>query len=229
MKELLFPTRCVICDRPVAGEEGVCRNCRGKLVYMQEPTCMKCGKTLLDENALYCTDCQETAHAYVRGFGLYVYETIKASLYRYKYEGRREYASFFAAQIANRWGSVLESLGADGIVPVPIAEEKLLSRGYNQAYLIADALGKRLGIPVYDGLVRRVKSTKPMKELGPKERKDNLKGAFKLCPNDVKLETIIVLDDIYTTGSTVDAVCKVLQSGGVRECYVITLAIGKGI
>lgn len=207
----------------------MCRLCRDRIRYIEEPRCLKCSKTLDDEDALICSDCQKITHRFERGFGLYDYKTISQALYRYKYEGRREYAEFFGDEIVCRLGHEIELIKPDGIVPVPLSEERFLTRGYNQAELVARVVGERLGIPVYDDLAARVKSTKVMKKLGPEERKNNLKGAFKLCRNDVKLETIIIMDDIYTTGSTIDAVCGALMQGFVRKCYFLTLTIGKGI
>ena len=102
-------------------------------------------------------------------------------------------------------------------------------RGYNQAQVLAEALGKHLNIPVETDLVRRIRNTKALKALNSKERLNNLKNAFILSQNGVKLKTIIIVDDIYTTGSTIDAMSEVLLAAGVRDVYFIALAIGEGV
>ena len=84
-----------------------------------------------------------------------------------------------------------------------------------------------MGIPVEGRLIRRVRKTLPQKLLGDRERQNNLKRAFKIDRNDVKLKTVIIIDDIYTTGSTVDACAAVLKCAGVKKVYFITAAIGK--
>ena len=86
-----------------------------------------------------------------------------------------------------------------------------------------------MNIPVETKLVKRVRKTAPMKDLSVRERQNNLKRAFKICRNDVKLSTIIIIDDIYTTGSTIDAMCYELRKAGVVKIYYAALAIGKGL
>ena len=102
-------------------------------------------------------------------------------------------------------------------------------RGYNQAGRLAAAIGRYSGIPVYEGLVLRSQKTRPMKELNVKERQNNLKGAFIIPQDVVKLKRIILVDDIYTTGATMDSVAGLLLEKGVLDVYTLTLAIGTGI
>ena len=115
------------------------------------------------------------------------------------------------------------------LVPVPVHVTKKHSRGYNQAEVLAKELGKYLEIPVRCDLIKRVRKTAPMKDLSAEARQNNLKKAFKICCNDVKLDTIVIIDDIYTTGSTIDAMCAELQKVGIKNIYYVALAIGRGI
>ena len=115
------------------------------------------------------------------------------------------------------------------MVPVPLHRRKLKKRGYNQAELIARELANYWGIPVITNLVIRCKNTRPMKEVVGTDRQNNLKKAFKLGTNDVKLNTIIIIDDIYTTGSTIDAVSKVCLEAGIKKVYFLTVSIGYGL
>ena len=118
---------------------------------------------------------------------------------------------------------------ADAIIPVPLHKTREKQRGYNQAALIARELGKRLNIPVEEEFVGRIRQTLPQKNLKGKERQNNLKNAFKIRQNDVKLNTVIVVDDIYTTGTTMDEIAGCLKRAGIREIYCISLAVGRGI
>lgn len=102
-------------------------------------------------------------------------------------------------------------------------------RGYNQAALLAAELGKQLDIPVLTGFVERTRNTRPQKELEGAKRQNNLKKAFKIVQNDVKLNTIVIIDDIYTTGSTIDAVAQACREAGVKHVYFAALAIGRGM
>ena len=98
----------------------------------------------------------------------------------------------------------------------------------SQALLLAKVLGEQLGIPVREDCLVRVKNTLPLKSQNPKERQNNLKKAFIIKENDVKLEIVLIVDDIYTTGSTMDEVAATLMDHGAKQVYFVTLAGGMG-
>ena len=124
-------------------------------------------------------------------------------------------------------GRVMKGMHADAIIPVPMYPKKQKKRGYNQAEVFADALGKRLMVPVRNDVVTRVRDTVPMKLLDSSERRTNLKKAFNISQNDVNLKCIILIDDIYTTGSTMDELAREFRRHGVERIFFITLAIGQ--
>ena len=136
---------------------------------------------------------------------------------------------YYASCMAKRLGTWIVQRRPDALIPVPIHAAKRRVRGYNQAHVLARELGRCIGIPVKADLVKRVRRTAPMKDLPLAERQNNLKRAFKICRNDVKLDTVIIIDDIYTTGSTIDAMSYELRRAGVKHIYFVTLAIGNGI
>ena len=142
------------------------------------------------------------------------------------YGNRQEYAKYYGRELAGAIAHKREMRGAGLIVPVPLFAGKLRSRGFNQAELLAREISELLNIPMASGLVERVRSTTAQKELGAFERRKNLKKAFKIRRNDVELDSIIVVDDIYTTGSTIDGVAQVLKEAGAKRVYAATLAIG---
>ena len=225
---LVYPPRCPICDEVVSlWDKGICHTCFGKIRYVESPRCLKCGKHILEETEEYCEDCKRMTHCYVEGRALYDYKEVAPALYRFKYGGRQEYAKVFGEEIAYYLGNYIRSLKPDALIPVPMYPVKERRRGYNQATLLARAVGDAMGIPVYEKLVKRVKNTQPLKLLNPEERLNNLKKAFILEENGVKLSTIIIIDDIYTTGSTIDTVAKVFLEHGIKNIYFVTLAIGE--
>ncbi|MBQ4482018.1 MAG: ComF family protein [Lachnospiraceae bacterium] len=225
--DAVFPRRCPFCDEVTEYGELICRDCRERIPYIGEDYCMKCGKLLAKGDREYCTDCRSTEHLFRRGRALYVYNDMtRGAITRLKYHGRREYADYFGHDISDRLGNYLSGCRPDVLVPVPVSDEKLRSRGYNQAKLLADALSSHTGIPVEDSLVVRCKNTKPMKELTRIERMKNLKGAFKKGAHDVKCRNVMIVDDIYTTGSTIDAVSVVLKAAGAENVFYVTLAAG---
>ena len=224
---LLYPRRCPVCDRVVPFGKLVHRKCLGYIKPVGAVTCMKCGKPLRDAGQEYCSDCKTTPHCFDRGFSVFRYRSVSGSLYRFKYAGRREYADFYARAACLLLGDTIRSLDPDALVPVPLHPSRERKRGYNQSAVFAEALGKLLGIPVNKTLVRRVQNTVPMKGLSSPERRNNLKNAFQSGTCGVKSECVVIVDDIYTTGSTVDAVARVLRGDGVKRIYCLTLAIGE--
>ena len=227
--QMLYPLRCPVCDKIVPlGQEQVCNDCLPKLKLLTPPWCMKCGKQLAEE-AEYCAGCREGKHGFVRGRALYEYNSAAQSIYRFKYSGRREYARFYGEQAVEYLGDYIRGIQPDGLVPIPLHPKRKAKRGYNQADVLAREIGRLMGLPVYSDLLVRVRNTVPLKKLNPQERQNNLKKAFNISGNDVKLNTILLIDDIYTTGSTMDEAVRVLKLGGVERVCFLTLACGTGI
>ena len=196
---------------------------------IEGPICIKCGKKVKNDNIILCHDCENKEHAFERGFSVFEYQMIKESLYRFKYAGRAEYAQFYADKTIEYLGDTLGKLQAEALVPVPLHYTRQHKRGYNQAEVYAKKLSAGLNIPVLSGYVKRRRKTTPLKKLSREERQNNLKRAFIITRNDVKLNTIIVIDDIYTTGATIDAVASVLKRAGVKRIFFLTIASGNGI
>lgn len=229
MCDLLFPRRCPICDEAVRfRKEDICPSCLRKIKFVGERTCMKCGKELQEETE-YCFDCRNKKHLYLQGMAVFEYSSIAGAIYRFKYGGRQEYADFFgrcmAAKLKNQW----KAWRVQALIPVPIHPSRKRKRGYNQAQLLAEVISSFTGIPICNDLIVRSKKTVAQKELDEGQRQNNLKKAFKILKNDVKLDTIVIIDDIYTTGSTIDAMTSVLHETGIRKVYYAALAIGKGL
>ena len=224
---LLYPVRCPFCDEIVPGFENlVCDSCQKELTPIKS-YCMKCGKHV-QQGEEYCDACREAPHSYSRGRCLFSYEgKVKKSIYRFKYGSRQEYAKAYAQLIAEEMGDFIQNCRADALLPVPLHIRRQQKRGYNQAALLAKALGSIYHIPVYSHLIRRTKNTIPQKKLTFSQRQNNLKRAFKFIRNDVKLNTIIIIDDIYTTGSTIDAIARLCQAKGIEKIYFLTIAGGK--
>ena len=225
----IFPRRCPVCDEIVipCGEK-ICLRCLKRLKLLTPPWCVKCGKKLAFEEEL-CTDCSRMKHKYVRGRALYEYDSVASSIYRLKYGKRQEYADFFGEEMARYLGGFIRECNPDVMMPVPLHKKRQRKRGYNQAWLLTKSLGYHMDIPVRNDLLYRAKNTSPLKQQNPSERQNNLKKAFIIAQNDVKLDTVIIVDDIYTTGSTIDAIADVLLQHGVNRVFYVALACGAGI
>ncbi|NTV77771.1 MAG: ComF family protein [Clostridiales bacterium] len=228
---LFFPKRCAVCDDLLpAWNEYLCDSCRKKLIRIKAPFCMKCGKQLEDSQKEFCFDCNSKEHHFTRGRAVFEYRCIMDGIYRFKYSNRQEYAEFFAHEIKQVLLDELKNWKPDGIVPIPLHKSRLKKRGYNQAELIAEKLSEMTGIPLQNHLIIRERNTTPQKTLDYASRINNLKKAFKFVENDVKLNTIVIIDDIFTTGSTIDAVSlEIREKSNIKDIYFITVAIGKGL
>lgn len=225
--DLLYPPRCPVCDKVVLPGSGICDGCKKKVQPVGAVVCLKCGKKISDSTKEFCWDCSRKSHSFAQGKAVWVYERgIKASLYRFKYQNRREYAAVYAGEIAKEYGTWIRQQRIQGILPVPLHRKRKSKRGYNQAEILAKELGRLLELPVYTDILIRTKDTKPQKLLNDAERKNNLKKAFKTAKNVVKLEYILVVDDICTTGSTLDAVAEVLLGAGALKVYACCVSIG---
>ncbi len=229
LTDLFFPPRCAVCDGLLKiHEQGVCLKCEPALHRIREPRCVKCGKEVAKDSDIFCPDCSIHAHRFESGRALFLYnDAMKKSIYRFKYAGRKEYAAFYADEMAREFASWIRSTGAEAIVPIPLHETRLKERGFNQAELIARRLSASVSVPVRSDILVRWTDTRKQKELNASERENNLKKAFKTTRNDVKLDTVLLIDDIYTTGSTMDAAAGCLKEAGVGKVYMMALSIGR--
>ena len=147
---------------------------------------------------------------------------------RFKYHERQEYAGFYAHAAFFYVGKQIQRRNPEVLVPVPLHPARQRKRGYNQAEGFAEKLAEEMELPVNARLIRRVKKTKRQKELGPAERRKNLEGAFALAkPGQMKYCRILLVDDIYTTGSTVDAIASLLKVNGAEQVDFVCAAIVK--
>ena len=153
LSNLIYPRRCPICDGLTGSHKILaCGECRQRLVYVREPACKKCGKPLEKEETEYCADCGRRKHSYIRGKAVFPYDRLlRASVARFKYRNRREYADFYAEELIKSCGTALLSWEPDALIPIPLHKSRMRKRGFNQAELVARRIGKSLGIPVETG------------------------------------------------------------------------------
>lgn len=229
--EGVFPRRCPVCGEVVdEPDRKICPDCQPELHMLQEPVCKVCGRELHDELAERCNCCQRHRFSFEYGMVLMEYNRAAAvSMAAVKYGGAKEYLDYYAEEVVKRYGKQIKRLNIDAIVPVPVHKERLKKRGYNQAEVLADHLGAELGIPVCRDALKRKRKTEASKELGAAERLKNLGKAF--CEGEVPdgLYTALLVDDIFTTGATMEACTRVLRSAGVGKVYVLSLCAASDI
>lgn len=223
--EALFPRRCPICGQvPREPKVLACSACQRGLTYVQEPMCAICGKPMRSRYRL-CDACIDQSHFFDRNLSVWEYSTpIKRSLYGFKYHNRREYAVFYGQQAVQRYGAWLLGWGVQVVLPVPLHRSRQRARGYNQAACFGKEVAKGLSLPYRQDLLFRRKETLPQKALSAGERSRNLHGAFFVRPEKPVYETVLLVDDIYTTGSTLDQCAIELKASGVEKVFTLTVA-----
>lgn len=226
--DILYPKRCPVCHGVLKGKDGICPDCRKQLHYITEPKCKKCGKQIEKTEEEYCRDCQRFSHAFDKGAAVFVYDDVmRRSISMFKYHNRREYAKIYAKEMYRHCRHFLKMAAPDVILPVPVHKRKKRQRGFNQAELLAKELGKLTGIPVDTGyLVRREKTT-PQKELTRQQRKVNLKKAFEVSSTGKYYKRVLLIDDIYTTGATMDAISEILRENKTKIIFFLTICVGR--
>ena len=228
--DLFYPPRCPVCGNILEDKYAyVHKKCRGTLPWIHEPRCKRCGKPLESPVRELCQDCKARSYSFQSGRSLWLYEKkAKQMTLDYKYKNKREYTDFFVDEMIRNYGGWIRGNRIGLIVPVPLNKKKKRERGYNQAELLAVRLGKELGMETAPkGLIRQ-RYTSPQKQLGPAERRHNLEKSIQAGRLPEKVDHVLLIDDIYTTGATVEACAKALIKAGAKDVYFLTLCIGHG-
>ncbi len=227
--KVLYPPVCPFCERRLFST-GVCRECMPRLPFIEGNRCMKCSKPVYAQEIEYCMDCAKTNHSYEEGRALFLYNAlVQQSIAGFKYKNRREFSASYSRLMIQEMGEIWRRWDCEAVIPVPIHAKKKQKRGFNQAELIAKDIGEYLCLPCDANILYRCINTMPQKEFSPAERRKNLEKAFKIKQNSVEYKKVLLIDDIYTTGSTVDACADVLRQAGVQKVYFSSISIGLGI
>ena len=225
--DMIYPKKCPLCHEVLKDRNKLlCGKCAGKIRPFSGSLCMKCGKPVKMEEE-YCVVCREGGHYFTEGRSIFPYGEIwRQSLIRFKYYGCREYGDFYAKAMSVYGRRYLERWKPQLIVPVPLHPAKKRMRGFNQAAYLAERISRYTGIPADMGLVQKNIKTKSQKKLNALQRRKNLEKAFCVT-GDVRGKDILVIDDVYTTGSTIDAMASCLKKKGAENVYFLTVCIGR--
>lgn len=220
--------RCCLCGsiitRP-AGDYPLCGECVSSITLIPDNRrCEKCGKPLISEKEI-CTQCRESGHGFVSNYPLFSYlEMAKELIYQYKFNNIKPLAAFYAEKVHDIYKKKFDAIP---IIPVPGSKISVKKRGWDQIDEIVKLLNKRYGIPVLR--ILKKDGRKQQKHFNQQERKEKIKNTILLNHGKGEEqipETVLVLDDVYTTGATVNECAGILQKGGVQNVYTMTLTIG---
>lgn len=227
--DLLLPPRCLGCGHPVEEQGRLCAECWSALAFLGGRQCRVCGVPMpeVSAEAPLCGPCQDAPPAFERARAALQYEgSGRRLVLRFKHGDRLDGAGTYAGWMARVGAELLA--GAELIVPVPLHRWRLVGRGYNQSAVLARALGRRSGKPVLVDALVKSRATQSQQLLGAAERRRNITAdLFRLggaAPDRVAGCRILLVDDVLTTGSTVDSCAKALLAAGATGVDVLTLA-----
>ena len=229
--DLFYPPICPVCQKVLDASTGYShRECREKLPWIHQPRCKRCGKPIESHIRELCSDCRRKSLAFISGRSLWLYQgRAKEMVLDYKYKNKREYTDFFVRELLFNYKTWINKNNIDALVPIPLNRKKQRARGYNQAELIASGIGLQLALPVLKKTLLRTHWTEPQKTLSPKERRRNLMTSISSEKLPESFKTILLIDDIYTTGATIDICSRSLLGAGAQNIYFLTLCIGEGV
>jgi ComF family protein len=216
---LLFPPRCIICHQ---SGSCLCPACQDTIDYIRPPVCPRCGHPTSVPRL--CHSCRKAPPQIdgIRAVG-YLEGTLRTAIHRFKYSNMR----LLAAPLGRLMRQYLlqNQLPVDIMVPVPLHPHRLRERGYNQAALLAKEVEKALGLPLLEGALVRVRSTRPQIGLNARERRENVREAFRCVDRGVMNgRRILLVDDVCTTGATLEACSLALREKGVGAVWGLVLA-----
>ncbi len=215
--DLVFPPRCASCDRL---GEWLCASCAAQIVRLPDPICRRCG---LPARLPLCWRCRGSRSSLdgIRAFG-YLDGTLRAAVHGLKYRGRRG-ATRPLARLLNQIATQ-ESLPHDLVVPVPLHPDRLAERGFNQAELLAEEVALLTGRPIGRAALSRVRATPPQVHSGIAERRRNVLGAFRASEEAVEGREVLLIDDVATTGATLESCARALRAVGAASVWGLVLA-----
>lgn len=228
--DLLFPPRCIICGNPPGENRNnpYCSECLSKINFIKPPLCPSCGLpyTKTGGKNHTCGDCisKNPFFSIARSMGKYE-SILLETIHLFKYRGSILTGELMGTLMAEKKYDSLDIKDFSLIMPVPLHKKKLKERGFNQSLVLARQLSERFSIPLDFTTLRRKIDTKPQVNLGKAERATNVKGAFEVKDREtIRGKRILLVDDVYTTGSTVNECSRALMQNKVADVAVLTLA-----
>lgn len=225
--DIIFPAKCIVCNALSTSDLLLCASCWKEIEFITEPGCSACGFPFdfdMGADAL-CVSCVKSRPYFDRAFAAFRYTTSsKAFVYKLKYQDQLYIAAFFARFITNKLRNFYEYRI---VIPVPMHRNKLRKRLYNQSAILARQVAKTLRLDYFPNILIKTKDTIAQSKLNRERRKQNIVNSFAVLEdykNIIKGHNVILIDDVYTTGATVNECSKILKKAGCKKILVVTMA-----
>lgn len=231
----IFPLDCKICEKPIRESKGysICEDCFKTIELIERPYCIKCGKPLIpsvffkQNREILCLDCKRKKYSFEFSRSTGVYDKVlKKCIHLFKYYGEKKLAKPLGKLMVDYLVKNDEfKKRIDLIIPVPLHKNDLRKRGFNQSILLGRVVGNYFSISVGEKVLIKKKLTPFQANLSKKEREKNILRAFLVeKPKEIKGKNILILDDVFTTGATVEECTKELMKARAKNIFVLTLA-----
>lgn len=223
-----YPPRCILCGKLIKiGEQSrMCAACENTISWKEGTVCQKCGCNLYT-NATYCERCQKANFVFEKGVAVFSYSDVRDSIAHFKFHYWKRDAIPLGKIMGDYLLTYYPELAkqTELLIPVPMHQKKQKLRGFNQSELLTKVIAQRIKKP-YTNTLKRIKETIPQSQLNPEERKQNLQGAFAVeNAEEIKGKTILLIDDIFTTGTTINECAKVLYKDGANKVLFYGLSV----
>lgn len=221
--DFIFPDSfsCLLCGRDIFDEtEFVCADCQHKLPHLHGNLCKRCSHPVITGD--YCENCKGKDFYFSKMISPFIYtDYIKHCIHELKFNGKKYFAKFLGHYLAKTFK--LHNIPCDIVIPVPLSKPRLQARKYNQAELIAKTFCEATNLPIATNILTKIKDVSPQAKLSFKDRSANIKGAYKVIDNSqVVGKNILLIDDVYTTGCTMNECSKMLKKAGAKQVFGAT-------
>ena len=229
--DLIFPYNCILCSQyvPDKTHPQICSSCLAAIEFNAPPFCLRCSRhlTVYSDQGL-CPACTKFPIAFDQAWGTVKYTpVIQKLIHLFKYQQRTQVRHIFRYlfnEFHNRYPFALQSF--DLLMPIPLHPVRFRERGFNQSEFIARFISQSHGIPVKTGELIRTRHTQPQSFLDQKERWTNMKGAFRIkTHSDINQKSILLIDDLLTTGATASAAAQILKNAGAKRVGLLVIAL----
>ncbi|SMN11211.1 Competence protein F homolog, phosphoribosyltransferase domain; protein YhgH required for utilization of DNA as sole source of carbon and energy [uncultured Candidatus Thioglobus sp.] len=223
LKALIPQQSCVLCAE--YAQFCVCSECEAEFSDEQQNRCQSCAHPIID-GANVCGQCLAHPPIFSHTYTLYDYQQSVALLIKkFKYEHQLCIGDYFAHQMVDKYKAILLDEQYDAIIPMPLSPQRIRERGFNQVLELLSVIKKQEKITIDTSSVQRIKATQPLSNLKPEQRALEVRGAFQT--KSLSYKRVLLVDDIMTTGASLNELAKTLAKAGVRSCDVLTLARAK--
>ncbi len=221
--ELIFPRRCPLCGALINSNERICSKCSRDVEFIRRPICRICGRPL------YSCHCRKGDYVFIRNVSPLVYtKAAKKGIHRMKFNDSPYSCTYFGKLMANtvRMEYLENGVRLDCVIGVPMHKDDFLTRGYNQAQLLAKTVAEEIEIPLMNKVLIKQHKNRSQHTLSYIERQRNIKGVFQVArPELIRDKTVLLCDDVTTSGSTLNECAYTLLDAGAKAVYCVTATV----